>query len=199
MDNTWKTRYTLLEGALKRDDEEAWTEFTAVYRPFIIYLLNRIRIPSADFEDMTQEVLITLWKRLDCYKKDKGKFRTWLRTVVRNEASDYFSRRKKVNSAQEIILNHEAQQVSELCSETELNQMIDEEWKAHLSMLALKRIEDAFGKKTIQCFLEGMDGVSAADTAKRLNIAVETVYSSRKRVKARILREIQHLRKQYEF
>lgn len=199
MDNTWNTRYTLLAGALNRDDEEAWGEFTSVYYPFIVYLLNRIRIPSADVEDITQEVLITLWKRLDSYKKEKAKFRTWLRTIVRNQASDYFSRRKKVNTAHEAIVNHEEQQADELCSETELDQIIDEEWKAHLSMLALTRIEEAFGKKTIQCFLEGMDGVSAADTAKRFGISVETVYSSRKRVKARILREIQHLRKEYEF
>lgn len=56
-----------------------------------------------------------------------------------------------------------------------------------MSNLAIKRIEGSFSQKSIQCFLDDMHDVSAAETAERLHLAVETVYSARKRVKSRML------------
>ncbi len=198
MDTNWQTRYTLIQGALNRSDNDVWSELSAYYQPFIRFLLIRLNIDETDRDDIEQEVLITLWKKLEYYSKEKGKFRTWMGTVVRNTAYNYLAKYKQENKKRDAFQSIQASD-STYCSLTEFEQLVDQEWKTYLSNLALQRIRNAFGQNAIQSFLDGMNDIPASETAKRLNIAVETVYSSRKRVKARLLRELKHLRQQLEF
>jgi RNA polymerase sigma-70 factor (ECF subfamily) len=199
MNTIWQTRNTLIQEALDRSDEDVWNEFSAYYRPFILYLLKRINVADADLDDVAQDVLITLWKKLDLYVKEKGTFRTWLGTVIRHTAYNHFAKKKQEYLKHEAIHEKTLEDQLPSYSEPEFQQIIDEEWKTHLSNLALQRITTSFGENAIQCFLDGMHEISAAETAQRLNLSIETVYSSRKRVKARLLRELQHLRQQLEF
>jgi RNA polymerase sigma-70 factor (ECF subfamily) len=198
MDQNWLTRNTLIQGALDKDDDTVWAELTTYYLPFIRYVLQHINIPQTDIDDVAQEVLITLWQKLDLYTKEKGKFRTWLGTVIRNTAYNHIAQKKSEQQKHEALCNEESSKIRRF-SEPELQKIIDDEWKSHLSSLALKRLGDSFGENAIQCFLDGMHSIPATETAERLGLSVETVYSSRKRVKARLLREIQHLRQQLEF
>lgn len=102
MDDCWKTRNTLLNNAWDHADD-AWHEFIAFYRPFILYLLQRIQIPSNDMDDVSQDVLLTLWRKLELYAKDKGKFKSWLSRIVRNTAYNYLTRCKRVDALREAV------------------------------------------------------------------------------------------------
>jgi RNA polymerase sigma-70 factor (ECF subfamily) len=198
MENSWQTRHTLIQEALDRTDNTVWSELSVYYQPFIRYLLKQMNIPQTDMDDVVQEVLITLWKKLEYYSREKGKFRTWMGTVIRNTAYNHLAKIKQEKRKQVAFQSGKTTDFA-TCSESEFQQLIDNEWKIYLSNLALQRIGNAFGSNAIQSFLDGMNDIPAAETAKRLGLAIETVYSSRKRVKARMLRELQHLRQELEF
>lgn len=197
MENQWQTRHTLIQGALNRTDEAAWRKLSAQYQPFIHFLLQQLNIPEGDRDDVTQEVLITLWKKLETYSEERGKFRTWMSTVVRNTAYNYAAKRSREQQKRDAFQASDV--LDSLRSRDEFAQIVEQEWKTYLAGLALRRIENAFGSNAVECFLDGMNQVSAAESAQRLGIAEETVYSSRKRVKAHLLRELKHLRQQLEF
>ena len=198
MAQNWKTRHTLIDAARNKGDEAVWAELVTHYLPFIRHLLQQIGIPLSDLEDIAQEVLITLWKKLELYKKEKGKFRTWLGTVIRHTAYNTLDKRKREQRKRDALRDENSDELNQY-SEPEFQQIVDQEWKSYLANLALKQLESVFGENARQCFLDGMQGISATDTAERLQLSVETVYSSRKRVKARLLRELQNLRQQIEF
>ncbi len=44
--------------------------------------------------DITQEVFIKVWKRVDSFDTDKASFKTWLFTIARNTTIDYLRKRR---------------------------------------------------------------------------------------------------------
>ena len=84
-----QTRQTLLIRARNQNDHQAWEEFVDVYKRFIYHILHRMTIHENDFDDLVQEVLLRLWKKLASYKSEVGRFRSWLARVIRNLVLDY--------------------------------------------------------------------------------------------------------------
>ena len=59
---------------------------------FIFYLTKN----SQDAEDIAQETFVKVWKNLKKYKPEKN-FKTWLLTIAKNTALDFFKKRKMIN------------------------------------------------------------------------------------------------------
>lgn len=67
-----------------------------LYKKLIFYWINIYNIESSDRDDAFQNVLITLAKSIGGYQKSKGgKFRNWLRSVVRSRAMDFHRENKR--------------------------------------------------------------------------------------------------------
>ncbi len=45
-------------------------------------------------EDITQEVFVKVWRHLKKFNPDKGSFKTWLFSIAKNAAIDFFKRKK---------------------------------------------------------------------------------------------------------
>jgi RNA polymerase sigma-70 factor (ECF subfamily) len=196
LSEVWKTRQSLLMRAIDPTDERAWEDFVRYYERFIFHLLHRMNIRTDDFNSLVQEILIKLWKNLASYDREKAKFRTWLARVVRHAVYDYFRREKRLSSLmekkQDIAMHlYDA-------PENDVEAMIEKEWIAHISGLAMERMKKVFSGKAVDVFTMSLSGVSTDEIAKRLDLKSATVYTLRNRVKARYIKEIRALMEHLE-
>ena len=47
-----------------QDNEEAWQQFCDTYRPFLFSLVQKFDLAHEDCEDLTQDVLVKVWRAL---------------------------------------------------------------------------------------------------------------------------------------
>jgi RNA polymerase sigma-70 factor (ECF subfamily) len=81
---------------------------------------------------------------------------------------------------------------------------LEEEWEREfqrqLASKAMQAIEPEFEDRTWQAFwLSAVDGVSAADVSKTLEMSTGAIYVAKSRVLARLKTEIQRLQSEQEF
>ena len=72
----------------------------------------------------------------------------------------------------------------------EIEQLANQEWKAHIGKLAWENIKSGLSGKVIEAFLLFSEGFSAQEIAVRLNVEANTVNVYKKRVREKLLREI---------
>jgi RNA polymerase sigma-70 factor, ECF subfamily len=86
-------------GALVRrclsGDAAAWEEVVRLQNRRIYNLCYRFTNSPDDAQDLTQEVLIRVYRTLGSYDVEKGAFTTWLTTLARNLLVDHFRRSKQ--------------------------------------------------------------------------------------------------------
>ena len=75
-----ETRASLLIRLKDQADDEAWFEFTEIYRPVIYRLACRRGMQPADADDLVQQVLTAVARVIDRWEADpeRARFRTWL-------------------------------------------------------------------------------------------------------------------------
>lgn len=181
------TRKSLILRAKDPQDPQAWVEFVQYYERFIYYVLRRMNVSSSDLDDLVQNVLLKLWRGIQGYDSSKARFRTWLGIVVRNAVYDHFSdtkrRRELIGQEQEVL-----QMLEE--SSSEIEQRIEQEWAGYVTRLAMERIEKLFSVEAVKSFTMSHAGTPADEIASQLNLAVDSVYTLKSRVKARFIAEI---------
>ena len=76
-------------------NEIAFSELFDFIAPKInaYYIKNNLGIEQA--EELTQEVLSTIWLKADLFDPEKSKFITWLFTIARNKKIDFYRKNKK--------------------------------------------------------------------------------------------------------
>jgi RNA polymerase sigma-70 factor (ECF subfamily) len=67
-------------------NEVAWREFDAIYRPMLYRFARARQLEHADAEDVVQYCMAAIQKYIGEFQYDpsKGRFKGWLRTMVRN-------------------------------------------------------------------------------------------------------------------
>jgi RNA polymerase sigma-70 factor (ECF subfamily) len=193
----WNTRHSLVIRAKDPNDEKAWADFVKYYEHFIRYLVDRMNIDTDDLEDMVQVVLIKLWKNLQKYEKQEAKFRTWLAHVVRNAVYDYYKAEQRRGK---VITGTIPVEASSLVSEeSDVERLIQKEWRLYMTNFALERLCGIFSKKAVQVFELSLEGRSAKEIAEKLNITVDSVYTLKNRVKGRLIKEVHAIKQEVEF
>src|SRR5687768_3794012 len=81
-----RTSTTLLSRLQACSDQESWQQWLEVYEPLIRNWLRQFAECGADHEDVVQEVLAVVVRKLpEFQRRDQvGSFRSWLRTITRN-------------------------------------------------------------------------------------------------------------------
>lgn len=183
-----KTSYTLLHRALDIGDEAAWEQLVAHYRRFICHVLHKLNVAHSDVDDLCQQVLIKLIRDLPSYNRSKSLFRTWLSTVIRHAAIDYFrkqaSYRKRING---LRLETNAKSLGQ---PAEIEAKIEREWGTYIASQAMERVRGVFQGQAIEVFELGLDGLSAAEISVKTGLTVASIYTLRKRVKKRLYLEV---------
>lgn len=200
MSDEWVTKQTLLVRIKDKDDQQAWEEFVVYYDSFILRVLRSLRIDSAEEDDLKQEILLKLWKSLKSldYNPQRARFRTWLGTVIRNKVYD-FLRKKQRTVKSSPVEDFQVEQQSVDLNEEEMINIIDKEWCKNITQIALKNLESVFSGNAIQVFKLSLEETPAKKIAEKLDIAENSVYTLRKRVESKLIREIKRLKEDIEF
>ena len=84
-----------LVARLKRRDEAAFNELVRLYQGRVYSVVYRLLGDRAEAEDLSQEIFVTVFKRIDSFRGD-AKLSTWLYRVATNHAKNrlkYLGRR----------------------------------------------------------------------------------------------------------
>lgn len=189
------TEPSLLARICDARDGQAWTRFVEIYAPLIYAYARKHGLQDADAADVTQDALRAVARaigRLE-YDPEKGSFRGWLFTIVRNLLRNFgTSRQRQVvgtgdTSAQDLL---EAQPARE----DELAALWDQEYEQRLFTWAASQVKGGFEESTWQAFWQtAVEGNDAKAVAAALNLSVGAVYVSKSRVLARLRERIQFL------
>ena len=74
----WDTSKTLLMRVKEQNNEEAFKQLCDTYRPYIYTIVKQFSLNHEDCEELTQDVLVKIWKALGSflYEPERCKFRT---------------------------------------------------------------------------------------------------------------------------
>ena len=93
----------LLKKVSEERNEIAFSEIFDFIAPKInaYYIKNNLSIEQA--EELTQEVLSTIWLKAELFDPEKSKFITWSFTIARNKKIDFYRKNKKNDVNEEDI------------------------------------------------------------------------------------------------
>ena len=192
------TRKSLILRASDPKDHDAFEEFVEYYTPFISVVICKMNVNPSDSDDLRQDLLLKLWKKLSMYdpQHEKATFRGWLRTVTRNGILEFFRRK---NRDQSIAITDEMAQYITSNSNNEINNLIDEEWKNHVINIAQEHVGKMFTGHAMEVYQMSIEGVPAEEIAQKFKIRVSSVYNLRSRVKEKFQQELKTIRELLEF
>lgn len=180
------TSPSLLDRVQQTDDLLVWREFTELYTPLIDKWLRQHSLPDQDREDLTQEVMTVLTRRLREFKLGErtGSFRAWLKTITVNCLRNHW--RKK--TAQVGGGSTWQEQLRELEDPNSIfNQWLDREHDQFILQRAMLQVKSRFEPNTWRAF-EALttEQKSVSEVAEELGLSTNAVCVAKSRVLATI-------------
>ena len=170
-------------------DDVAWARFVDLYGPVVHHLVRLLSpgISDADTDDAVQDVFVKLVNilRSGAYDPAKGKFRTYLSTLVRRLLID----RYREAAARRQDRQMEIEVAEEIAVEDDPGAWMDAKWRVACRMAAERRVmeESAISERSREVWrLLSCEGLAVKDAAKRLGIPSNAVGKIKCRVEAQI-------------
>lgn len=190
-DEVNRTRPSLLLRLRDAQDAAAWDQFVDIYTPLIYGFCRKRDLQEADAADICQEVMRAVARSAERFNYDpqRGKFRNWLLTVVRNKLNDFFTRRRRQPDPASAT---SLQQLAD-AQPTDADQSDwDGEYQRQIFHWATERIRGEFRETSWQAFwLTTVEQRDGKEVAERLGLSIGAVYVAKSRVLARLRQEIQ--------
>lgn len=82
---------------IQNSNRQAFSEFYDRYVNLIYSIAYNILGSQPLAEDVTQDVFLKIWLKIDNYEPDRAKISTWLSSIARNRSIDLARKRNKVN------------------------------------------------------------------------------------------------------
>ena len=186
-----QTRQTLLL-SLTQCGSGAWAEFLSVYEQAILRYCRAKGLQDADARDVTQDVLVAVYKRIDSWdhNPEKGSFRGWLFRVARNIAVDEIKRRRRRAIASGNFDVQELLQGAAQADDSE-SDAFQLEYRRALFQWATQSIRPEVLESTWRAFwLTAVDGRNPEKVAAELGMSVGAVYTAKCRVVARLREKV---------
>ncbi len=190
------TRPSLLIRIRDMQDAEAWQQFVRLYAPLVYGFARKRGLQDADAADLTQEVLRTVTvtaERLD-YDPERGSFRGWLFTVVRNRVLNFLAGQRRHwqgsgDTGLHTLLTEQA------APEQEEAALWNQEYEQRLFVQAVTQVRDLFQDSSWQAFWQtAMQSKKPKAVAEALGMSIAAVYKAKSRVMAQLKRQVQQLR-----
>lgn len=173
---------------VRAGDEISWREFYETYRP-LIYLVGRdCGLNAGENEELVQLVMCEIFRKdilakynIEEVPKDitfkydpsRGRFRYFLKAIIRNQALKLYHKRGSFVNIDEI---------SEPVAEAKFDSDWDEEWRRHLFIQAMEELKNQVQPATYSAFeMYAVQGRPVKDVADFLNLSVNSVYVARNR------------------
>ena len=170
-------------------DDVAWARFVDMYGPVVHHLVRLLSlgISDADTDDAVQDVFVKLVNilRSGAYDSAKGKFRTYLSTLVRRLLID----RYREAAARRRDRQVEIEVAEEIAVEDDPGAWMDAKWRIACRMAAERRVmeDSALAEQSREVWrLLSAEGLSVKEAARRLGIPPNTVSKIKRRIETRI-------------
>ncbi|MCA9164702.1 MAG: sigma-70 family RNA polymerase sigma factor [Planctomycetales bacterium] len=184
------TSLSLIQRA-KNHDAEAWSRLVSVYGPLIYGWCRRADLQAHDAADVTQEVFRSLHVVLNRYSSELGRFRHWLRGIVRNHLREHFRRRLRYLP----IISDDAIATDELgiwgLAEPTTEEPNSDDELARIVRSTLESVRENYAGRTWQAFWRTViEGESVHEVAECLGISRDAVRQARCRILRRLRQEL---------
>lgn len=195
MANDFPTRVTLLGRIVDLHDENSWEDFVNYYQKYIYLVIREMKINHHDAEELTQEVLVRLWHKLPDFEfnPERGKFRTWLCTIIRNMVRDFVRKGKNYCKRLDAVSKRAKLDYYSSITLPEIDQIANTEWKKYISMMAWENVSKHLSDKVCQVFLLLKEGKKRSEVAKELDLNENSISTYKSRIIDKLSREIQRL------
>lgn len=148
-------------------DESAFRALFAAFGPRVKAMLMRQGCEAPLAEDLTQEAMLTVWRKAAMYEPGKGSVATWVFTIARNLRIDRL-RRERV--FQELGDDHAEEASDAPLPDASLeSRQIQERMRSVLADLPAEQVEVVM--------LAYVDGLSHSEIAGKLSLPMGTVKS----------------------
>ncbi|MEX2118832.1 MAG: sigma-70 family RNA polymerase sigma factor [Pirellulales bacterium] len=190
-----ETRPSLVLRLTNARDDEAWTEFVAIYEPLIIRLMHNHGLQESDARDVCQQVFEALARDIEQWKPDgaKASFRRWLFQIARNRVIKFLDRQRRRPQAAggtdaQLLLQAQTDPRASASAEFE------HEYRRQLLLRAMERIRGEFRESTWQAFWQTcVAGRPIAEVADQLGTTAGNVYVARSRIVARLRDQVSQI------
>ncbi len=114
------------------------------------YIKNNFSIEQA--EELTQEVLSTIWLKAELFDPEKSKFITWSFTIARNKKIDFYRKNKKNDVNEEDIRDflYENNKIDDYELESTINKITEELDENQKKLIKMSFFEQKVTKKLLQ-------------------------------------------------
>jgi RNA polymerase sigma-70 factor (ECF subfamily) len=190
-----ETSLSLLDRLQHGPNDTAWQHLVEVYTPLIHGWLRRYALLDPDVEDLAQEVLTVVVRKLPEFKKQTqvGSFRRWLRSITVNCLRDFW--RAKRFRLKTTVKHGFGQILDELEDpESDLSKRWDKEHDEYVTRHLLEKIRPRFEEKTWEAFQRvALEGRAVDVVAVELGMSVNAVFIAKSRVVHQLRQEGQGL------
>jgi RNA polymerase sigma factor (sigma-70 family) len=193
------TRRSLVERLADWKDHAHWQEFFDSYWKLIYSAARKSGLTDAEAQEVVQETIITVAKRIDKLKYDPaiGSFKGWLLQITRWRIADQFRKREPGDRKLPRSLDDRATATIERLPDShgvDLDALWEREWQGNLLQAAFARVKRKVAPKQFQifdCYVR--KEWPAQKVAEQLKVSVGQVYLARHRVSAVLKKEIRQL------
>lgn len=176
--STGATLFALLE---RPTDPAAWQAFVTRYRPAIQRWCRHWGLREQDADDVTQDVLLKLCKRLQTFVYDPAKsFRAYLKTITRNAWIDLLNDRGR-----SVPGSGDNQVLEQLWNipDGAFEQEAEEEHRREIAEIALQKVQLRVEPRTWEVFqLLALEQRSGAEVAAQLKMTPSAAFRAKNRV-----------------
>lgn len=175
-------------------DAECWNAFVDRYAPQIYGWCRHWGLQEADAQDVTQEVLTQLVRKLRtfAYEPRKGTFRGWLKTLTHHAWCDYLEDRRRAGRAEgdpEILARLDTLEARE-----DLLQALAKTFDLEVLAEAEARVRLRVSPRDWKIFEElAIHGQPGPAVARELGMSASAVLMVRSRVQKKLRQEISRL------
>lgn len=196
------TSESLIAEITSRYDSPRWNEFAKLYEPVLrryveLSKADFAEIPEFDRDDIVQDAFLAVRKAMASfhYVKAKGKFRSYLATIVRNKVIAYQNARRKLERPMGYTDNVESGEIGKVLAGggAEEQELMLRIWTLALSNVFNKKSFSPNSKAVFRRI--AIDMVPVADVAAEFRIKPNAVYQIKNRVMKAVADELDAVRK----
>lgn len=185
-----RTRPTMLERLRDGSDLVAWEEFFGRYWSLIFAFACHRGCSEHTAEEVVQDVMLKVFEQKDlfCYDPQRGRFRSWLGTLVANRVADF--RRMPSERARAVGGDSQDNPVENMTDQAVPEEDWDAAFEQSMLLVLLDVVRHEMSPRAYLAFeLSTLHGLPGGEVARHTGLTRNGVYRAKRRALAR-LREL---------
>jgi RNA polymerase sigma factor (sigma-70 family) len=191
------TRASLIVRLPDATDAPAWTEFAAIYEPFVYQFARRRGLQDSDARELVQEVFLGVAKAVRRWEPDerRARFRTWLFRIARNQLLTQLASRRR----EQVVDSDAWEGLAGSMGDDQARSAEQIEYRREVFRWASHQVQRSVKPETWAAFWQtSVVGKPVDDVARQLGVARGVVYVARSRVIQKLRNEISHFESESE-